>query len=40
MSVVMCKWCARGINYSPEVLDEIPDTHADVGESCPTIYAE
>lgn len=34
----MCDVCAGAFEYDPEEHDRVPDTHEEVGESCPTLY--
>lgn len=36
----MCSTCAGAFKFNPDDHDETPDTHADVGEECPTTYRE
>lgn len=36
-TVKMCSQCAGAFKYDTNDYDE-PDTHADVGKDCPTIY--
>jgi len=41
MAVIMCKQCAGAIQYDGS--DEphgTPETHADAGQECPTLYRE
>ena len=39
MQVKMCSTCAGAFRYTDDG-DDKPETHADVGEDCPTIYRE
>ena len=38
MPVKMCSMCAGAFRYSNDSND--PETHADVGDDCPTVYRE
>ena len=37
-SIRMCSTCAGAFEFDPENYDTTPDTHAAVGEDCPTLY--
>jgi len=39
-TIRMCSTCAGALEYDADEHTEKPDTHADVGDSCPTIYRE
>jgi hypothetical protein len=38
--VRMCARCAGAFEFDPENYDRKPDTHHEVGETCPTQYRE
>jgi len=40
MTVRMCARCAGGFHNDPDSHDTLPETHGDVGETCPTMYRE
>jgi len=40
MQVRMCSICAGAFQYDETSHDTTPNTHADVGDYCPTMYRE